>query len=94
MGVLYVHLRAGCIRIRQGSAPVPTELDRDSLAGDDILINRAHFLLHPWVKWNGTTVVGSPTNAEVEVGTNWERVYDQKNVRIVALKHKLVTDNS
>jgi len=96
-GVYYTYIFGqGAFGFGQGSAPVPTELDRDSLAGDDILINRAHFLLHPrGVKWTDDDVDGnSPTNAEVEIGTNWERVYDQKNVRIVALKHRLVTDNS
>jgi hypothetical protein len=96
-GVYFTYIFGqGAFGFGQGSAPVPTELDRDSLAGDDILINRAHFLLHPrGVKWNATSINGSsPTNAEVEIGTNWERVYDQKNVRIVALKHKLVTTNS
>lgn len=96
-GVYYTYIFGqGAFGFGQGSAPVPTELDRDSLAGDDILINRAHFLLHPrGVKWNATSINGSsPTNAEVEIGSNWERVYDQKNVRIVALKHKLVTANS
>ena len=96
-GVYYTYIFGqGAFGFGQGSAPVPTELDRDSLAGDDILINRAHFLLHPrGVKWTDVNVNGSsPTNAEAEDGTNWTRVYDQKNVRIVALKHKLVTANS
>ena len=96
-GTYYTYIFGqGAFGFGQGSAPVPTELDRDSLAGDDILINRAHFLLHPrGVKWTDVNVNGSsPTNAEVEDGDNWERVYDQKNVRIVALKHKLVTANS
>lgn len=96
-GVYYTYIFGqGAFGFGQGAAPIPTEMDRDSLAGDDILINRAHFLLHPrGVKWNASSINGSsPTNAEAEIGTNWERVYDQKNVRIVALKHKLVTANS
>ena len=96
-GVYFTYIFGqGAFGFGQGSAPVPTELDRDSLAGDDILINRAHFLLHPrGVKWTDADVAGSsPTNAEVEKAANWTRVYDQKNVRIVALKHRLVTDNS
>lgn len=96
-GVYFTYIFGqGAFGFGQGSAPVPTELDRDSLAGDDILINRAHFLLHPrGVKWLDESVNGSsPTNAEVEMAANWKRVYDQKNVRIVALKHKLVTANS
>lgn len=84
---------AGAVGLGNGAAPVPTETDRDSLAGDDILINRQHFLLHPrGVKFTDKSVVGSsPTNAELSAGTNWERVYEPKNVRIVQFKHKLWT---
>lgn len=81
----------GAIGYGNGSAPVPTETDRDSLAGDDILINRQHFLLHPrGVKFTSASVAGaSPTNAELETATNWSCVYENKNIRIVAFIHKL-----
>ncbi|WP_044639739.1 major capsid protein [Risungbinella massiliensis] len=81
----------GAIGQGNGSAPVPTETDRDSLAGDDILINRQHFLLHPrGVKFNNAAVAGSsPTNAELENATNWTRVYENKNIRIVKFVHKI-----
>ena len=84
---------AGAIGLGNGAAPVPTETDRDSLAGDDILFNRQHFLLHPrGVKFTNNSVSGtSPTNTELSTGTNWERVYENKNVRIVQFKHKLWT---
>lgn len=81
----------GAIGEGDGEAPVPTETDRDSLAGDDILINRQHFLLHPrGVKFTNTTVAGSsPANAELATAGNWDRVYENKNIRIVAFKHKI-----
>lgn len=81
----------GAIGEGNGSAPVPTETDRDSLAGEDILINRQHFILHPrGVKFTNSSVVGeSPTNAELENQANWNRVYENKNIRIVAFKHKI-----
>lgn len=81
----------GAIGLGNGTAPVPTETDRDTLAGIDILINRQHFLLHPrGVKWTNASVAGaSPTNAEVALAANWERVYENKNIRIVAFKHKI-----
>lgn len=81
----------GAIGFGQGDAPVPTETDRDSLQGDDILINRQHFILHPrGVRWNEDSVVGvSPTNAELEIAANWERVYENKNIRIVQFVHKI-----
>lgn len=81
----------GAIGLGNGAAPVPTETDRDSLAGDDILINRQHFLLHPrGVKFNAASVAGSsPTNAELGLAGNWTRVYEAKNVRMVAFKHRI-----
>ena len=82
---------AGAIGLGEGSAPVPTEMDRDSLAGDDILINRRHFLLHPrGIKWLEASVDAVvPTNDEIATTTNWQRVYENKNIRIVQFKHKL-----
>jgi len=75
----------------EGAAPVPTEMDRDSLAGDDILINRRHFILHPrGVAFKNVSVDGAtPSNTELANYENWERVYEPKNVRIVQFKHKL-----
>lgn len=81
----------GAVGYGEGGAPVPTETDRDSLQGDDILINRRHFILHPrGVKFTSSSVAGSsPTNAELATAANWLRVYEAKNVRIVQFKHKL-----
>lgn len=80
----------GAIGLGNGAAPVPTETDRDSLAGDDILINRKHYVLHPrGVKWVGTAEGASPTNAELATGTNWSKVYEDKAIRMVKFVHKL-----
>lgn len=69
---------------------VPTETARDSLAGEDFLINRKTMILHPrGVKWAGTAVGVSPSNTELAAGANWARVYENKAIRIVAFKHKL-----
>lgn len=78
---------SGAIGMGDGAAPVPTETDRDSLAGDDILVNRRHYILHPrGVKFTDSSVAGaSPTNAELATAANWTRVYEQKNVRLVQL---------
>jgi len=81
---------AGAIGYGEGTPDVPTETDRDSLAGNNILINRKHFLLHPrGIKWKGTPAKLSASNVELAVGTNWERVYENKNIRIVQFKHKI-----
>lgn len=68
----------------------PTETDRDSLAGEDFLINRRAFVMHPMgIKWIGDPAGVTPTNAELATGTNWKRVYESKNIGMVAIKHKL-----
>jgi len=68
----------------------PTETDRDSLAGEDILINRRALVLHAMgVKWVGQPAGVTPSNAELATGTNWVRVYEDKNIGLVALKHKI-----
>ncbi|MBN3409948.1 coat protein [Clostridium botulinum] len=81
----------GAFGLGNGAAPVPTETDRDSLAGEDVLINRQHFLLHPrGIKWTETAVTGkTPTFAEIATADNWSKVYDTKNIRIVIFKHKI-----
>lgn len=73
-------------RLEAGKA---TETDRDSLAGEDFLINRQSFILHPrGVRFTDSEVSGeTPTNSELADPDNWQRVYEPKNVRMVALKH-------
>lgn len=82
---------AGALGYADGNPPVPTETDRDSLQGDDLLINRKHFVLHPrGIKWTETAVAGlSPTNVELATASNWERVFDPKKIRIVKFTHKI-----
>lgn len=79
---------SGAIGMGQGGAPVPSETDRDSLAGEDILVTRSHFLMHPrGVKFTDASVAGeSPTNAELSDAQNWSRVYERENVRIAAIR--------
>lgn len=70
---------------------VPTETDRDTLAGEDYLINRRTFILHPrGVRFTSAQVAGvSPTNDELATAANWNRVYEPKAIRIVKFVHKL-----
>ncbi len=84
----------GAIGLGNGAAPVPTETGRNQLGGVDYLINRQHFLLHPrGVAWQDAEITSqtprNPSNADLEEPTNWKRVYEPKNVRIVAFVHKL-----
>jgi len=80
----------GAIGFANGAAPVPVETDRDSLGGEDILITRRHFLLHPrgvkFASAGGGAIAGEfPTNAELALAAKWSRVYERKNVRLAQL---------
>lgn len=87
----------GAFAYAEGMPKVPAETDRDSLGGSDVLISRRHLILHPrGVKWTGAAVIstgdangGHPTRTDLATGTNWVRVYDPKQIRIVAFKHRL-----
>ena len=64
-----------------------TEVDRDSLKSEDVLITRRRYLFHPnGFKWTGTPAGSSPTNAEMATATNWAKVFETKNIPMVALK--------
>ena len=65
------------------------EIARVALDSDTVLVNRRRYILHPrGVKFTSASVAGdSPTNAELETGSNWTRVFENKNVRIVAVTH-------
>lgn len=67
------------------------EFAREALGGNSIMINRRRFILHPrGVKWLGASMAGlAPTNAELATAANWLRVYEQKNVRMVAVTHNI-----
>ena len=83
---------AGAFGWGEGRAPVPVETARDALAGDDILIHRRYFILHPrGVAFQNKSVTGAtPSNTELANYQNWKRVYESKNVRIVQFKHKVI----
>jgi hypothetical protein len=75
--------------VQGGIGTEGVEFYRDALASDSDLINRRRYILHPrGVRFTSSSVAGdSPTNAELEMGANWTRVFEAKNVRIVAVTH-------
>lgn len=80
---------AGAVALGEATPDYPAlEADRESLAGNDILISRRKNLIHPrGIKFIGQPAKVSPSNEEFETGTNWERAYEPKNIRIVQFKH-------
>jgi len=99
-GVVYTTFLFGPGAFAKGASPLTepvagghgtkgVEWDREALASDTLLINRRRYILHPrGVKFTSASVAGdSPTNAELETAANWVRVFETKNVRIVAIEH-------
>lgn len=81
---------AGAIGYAEGAPEVPTETDRDSLGGVDVMITRKHYILHPrGIAWNGMGKIAdlTPSNSELATPTNWNKVYRDKEIKMVALIH-------
>ncbi len=69
-----------------------TEFERDAKAGDSNVIFRWKNFMHPrGVRWTDDTVVAplTPDNDQLATGSNWNRVYHPKNVRIVRVRANL-----
>lgn len=86
----------GAIALGNGSPVgfVPTEIDRAKRKGSgvDYLINRKTNILHPrGVKFTNVHVelTEGPSRVELADAENWEPVYESKQIRIVAFKHKI-----
>src|ERR1041384_6884377 len=75
--------------LQGGTGTEGVEIARVPLDSDTVLINRRRYILHPrGVKFTSASVAGdSPTNTELETGSNWTRVWEAKNVRLVAITH-------
>jgi hypothetical protein len=77
--------------VQGGTGTEGVEISRQALEGDTVLINRRRYILHPrGVKFIGAAMTGeNPTNNELADGANWARVWEPKNVRMVAIEHNL-----
>jgi hypothetical protein len=75
--------------LQGGNGTQGVEVARVPLDSDTIIINRRRYILHPrGVKFTSASVAGdTPTNAELETSSNWVRVWENKNVRLVAITH-------
>lgn len=81
----------GAIGYAEGNVKNGAEVGREPLqsGGTDYIVNRRRFVMHPrGIRWAGN-VSPSPTNAQLATTTNWNRVYDQKKIRIVRFIHKV-----
>lgn len=68
----------------------PIEADRDILGSSEVVVSRRSFVIHPnGISWKGGIANATPTNAELSTASSWEKVFDDKNIAMVALKHKI-----
>lgn len=86
----------GAIALGNGNPAgfVPTETDRAKRKGSgvDYLINRRTNILHPrGIAFTSANVAKTegPSREELRDPANWKPVYEPKQIRIVAFKHKL-----
>jgi hypothetical protein len=78
---------AGAIARVPVPVKVPAETDRDSLAGDDILISRQGLVLHvAGTSYVSGTAGRNPSNATLATASSWAKVWDDKQIRVVALR--------
>lgn len=87
---------AGSIGRNEGN---PTQLttfenDRDAAKGNDLVFTRRALTMHPYgVSWtNADREEGNitPTNNDLTNTNNWKKVYEDKNIGIVALNSKAI----
>lgn len=75
-----------------GFASTETDRDKKKGSGIDYLINRKTYIMHPrGVSFTNTNVekMEGPSRLELADPTNWKPVYEPKQIRIVAFKHKI-----
>lgn len=66
------------------------ELDRDILSGEDVFTMRRRWILHvKGTKWTGTPAKQFPTREELATGTNWERVFEPKEIPVIQFKARI-----
>ncbi len=78
--------------VEGGHGTEALEFTRTALAHTTTLIQRERTIIHPrGVAFQSASVAGlTPTNAELETSTNWARVFEAKNVRIVQFRTNLL----
>jgi hypothetical protein len=65
----------------------------DKNGGTDALYTRRKMVMHPrgvrWTPGSGVPSSSTPSNTELGNSSNWTRVFEPQNIRIVQFKHTL-----
>lgn len=83
---------AGAVALNDVPSKNPFEAGRDPLrnGGEDFVVSRHAGIAHiRGFKWSGSASGATPTNTELETATNWTKVYDVKDIRVVKVICKL-----
>ena len=81
---------AGVVGTAAGTPDNAIEIVREGLKSQDSLIHRRQFILHPrGLAWKGSSVLDTPDNDELADADSWERVFELKNIPLVALNHTI-----
>ena len=75
---------------------VTYEPDRDKAKGNNMLYVRRARVIHPFgLKFKSEQVSGlTPTNADLALAKNWEKVHETKKIGLICLRHKISADIS
>lgn len=80
----------GAVATASGTPDNAIEIAREAKKSQDVLIHRRQFIIHPrGLAWVGKSEKDTPSNEELAEPDNWERVFELKNIPIIALKHKI-----
>ncbi|TYU82175.1 head protein [Listeria monocytogenes] len=73
---------------------VTYEPDRNKAKGNNMLYVRRSRVIHPFgLKFNSTQVSKvTPTNADLALAKNWEKVHEDKKIGLICLRHKISAD--
>jgi len=84
---------AGAVALNPVPSRRPFEVGRSPLSSTDLVVSRQAWISHlRGIKWNpaqGVPAKPTPSNAELADGSNWDRVYSKKEIRVVKLRCKL-----
>ena len=81
---------ANSIGYAEGVPTHPVEIERRGTRSEDVLINRRRFIMHPrGLAWKGSAAGTTPSNEELALAANWEKVFELKNIPIVGLKSQI-----
>ena len=81
---------AGAVAFNAVPTKTPFETGRDIGLSADVLRSNMSWISHVrGIKWKGTPAGASATNTELATAGNWQRVYEQKAIRVIKLICKI-----